>query len=107
MYAHAVMSRSLAGRADNSGMIGWQELYFLYNMIKRCLIHLGHVLANFLICQGQLMRLSAIFAGHTSRGSYTRTERHGTTVIVHDVGYTELDGATETNRVNKGEHVVP
>ena len=51
-YMHAVIAICFAGRANNTGMVGQQELYILYSMIEGRPIHLRHTLADFIAHQG-------------------------------------------------------
>lgn len=59
----AVIARSFAGQADNTGVVGWQESLFLYSITERDPIHLDYMLADFIAHQGQHVSLGAIFAG--------------------------------------------
>lgn len=53
----------ITGRVDNTGVVGWQELLFLYSMTEHRPIHLGYMLADFIAHQGQYVRLCMIFSG--------------------------------------------
>jgi len=43
-YIHAVMSRSISGRGDSTGVLNRQELLYLHSMVRRKPLHLGHIL---------------------------------------------------------------
>lgn len=47
-YLQVVLSHSITGHADSTRVVGRQELYLLQSMVDRRLIHIGHVLADFL-----------------------------------------------------------
>lgn len=41
-YLHAVVSWMLTGRGDNTGVLNLRDLYFLWSMVARGSIHIGH-----------------------------------------------------------------
>lgn len=44
-YLHVVLSPTLIGQGDSTGVMNIQGLYFLWSMVARELIHIGHMLA--------------------------------------------------------------
>lgn len=60
-YIHTIIAHSFACRADNSGVVGWQELLFLYKLVERGPIHFGYALTEFIAHQGQHICLGVIF----------------------------------------------
>ncbi|KAH7659753.1 hypothetical protein IHE45_16G050900 [Dioscorea alata] len=60
---HAVMSRSISGRGDSTGVLSRQELLYLYSMVESEPLHLGHIVADYIRHQGQYPRVGVIFAG--------------------------------------------
>lgn len=52
MYVHSIIAHSIVGRADDTGVVGRQELLFLYSITERCPIHLGYILAEFIAHEG-------------------------------------------------------
>ncbi|KAJ0963128.1 hypothetical protein J5N97_028250 [Dioscorea zingiberensis] len=62
-YIHALISRTIAGRSDNCGVVIVTDRLFLYSIIERVPIHLRYVLADYLAHQRQSTRLTDIHAG--------------------------------------------
>ncbi|WP_375645352.1 hypothetical protein, partial [Bartonella sp. CL5QHWL] len=62
-YIHAILTRSVSGRGDSTGLLNRQDLLYLYSMVKNVPLHLGYVLAEYLRHQGQYARVGVIFAG--------------------------------------------
>lgn len=61
-YIHIVIERLFANKADSKGVMGNQELLYLYSMIEHRSLHLQFILVEFLAYQGQHTRLRYIFA---------------------------------------------
>ncbi|KAJ0962269.1 hypothetical protein J5N97_030097 [Dioscorea zingiberensis] len=59
----ALVSRSIAGQDDNTGKVTISDLFILYSIFERVPIHLGYVVADYLVHQGTHTRLKTITAG--------------------------------------------
>lgn len=60
-YVHTVMAHSFTTRADTTIIVGRQELLFLYSITQSRPIHLGYIMANFIVCQDQHVHMGTIF----------------------------------------------
>lgn len=70
-YVHTVMARSFTGKANSTGVVGRQELLFLYSLVKHHHIYLDYVLVDFIAHQGQHICLGTIFSS-THYMTYSR-----------------------------------
>lgn len=84
-YIHAVIAQSFAGRANSQGVVGKQELLYLYSRTQRKPLYLGFILAEFLSHQGQHTRLSSIITGpyitHFIQGIWLIGELEGQVIM--------------------------
>ena len=62
-YVRTLLSRTIAGRGDNTGVINHSELYMMYSMTEWYPIHLGPILANLIARQAQHALFGTIFEG--------------------------------------------
>lgn len=51
-YMHMVIARLITYQGNNIVVVRRQELYFLHDMVRYHPIHLGHVLADFIVHKG-------------------------------------------------------
>jgi len=47
-YVHAILSRSVSGRGDSTGVLSRHELLYLHSMVQRVPLHHGHIVAEYL-----------------------------------------------------------
>ncbi|KAJ0985422.1 hypothetical protein J5N97_003778 [Dioscorea zingiberensis] len=62
-FIHALVSRSISGRDDSTGVVTVTDLFILYSILERVPIHLGYVFVDYLVHQGTHTRLRTITAG--------------------------------------------
>ncbi|KAJ0981670.1 hypothetical protein J5N97_009925 [Dioscorea zingiberensis] len=62
-FIHALVSHSIAGQDDCIGKVTITDLFILYSIFERVPIHLGYVLADYLVHQGTHTRLKTITTG--------------------------------------------
>ena len=62
-YIQALLSRSIGGRSDSTGVVTRTDLLMLYSIVERYPIHLGHLFATLIAHQGISIRLGSIFVG--------------------------------------------
>ncbi|KAJ0967993.1 hypothetical protein J5N97_024910 [Dioscorea zingiberensis] len=62
-YIHALVSRTIAGRTDSTGVVTVSDRFLLYSIFERTPIHLGYVLADYIAHQGQSHKHKHIIAG--------------------------------------------
>ena len=62
-YIHALLTRTIAGRADSTSVVTRSDLLLLYSIVERLPIHLGYIMADLISHQGHYPRLAKIFTG--------------------------------------------
>ena len=62
-YIQALLSRSIGGRSDSTGVVTRTDLLMLYSIVEHYPIHLGHLFGVLLAHQGTSIRLGSIFTG--------------------------------------------
>lgn len=60
-YIHAILSLSMNGCGDSTGVLNRQEMLYPYSMVQSELIHLGQILAEYLHHQDQYAKVGVLF----------------------------------------------
>ncbi|KAK8952718.1 ABC transporter C family member 13 [Platanthera guangdongensis] len=63
-YIQHLIGHSINGRAMNQNVAGWQDLLYLFSMHRRVPLHLGRVLAHYLLRQATYLPLKSIGGSH-------------------------------------------
>ena len=60
-YLYVLLSHTLTEWGDNTEVMPWMDILFRYIMIKWVQLHLGYIVADYLIHQGQCPRIKILF----------------------------------------------